>query len=84
MVAVSPDSEQRTAEHCEAFQLTQTVLLDPERAIAAAYGVTRVGGWLPNRRVTYLIGEDGEVQAAHHGELSLAGHLDLLEKIVQK
>lgn len=79
VVGVSPDSEDVTRRFCEAEGLTQTVLLDPDGDIARAYGVTRLGGWVPNRRVTAHIGKDRKVIAYHHGELGLDGHLAVLE-----
>lgn len=79
VVAVSPDGEDVTARFCEAHGLNQTVLLDPDRAIAKAYGAARLGGWVPNRRVTVRVGRDKRVKAWVHAELGLGGHLSAAE-----
>ena len=60
--------------------MTQTVLLDPDGAIATAYGAQRLGGWGPNRRVTVHVGQDSKVVAYHHGEFGLGGHIGVLEQ----
>jgi peroxiredoxin len=80
-VGVSPDDAERTAQACQELALTQTVLLDPGRKVAQLYLVTRLGGWLPNRRVTYRIGQDRRIEIALHSELGLDGHFRLLEDL---
>jgi len=80
VVAVSPDDEETSCRFQEELELAQATLLDPDRAIAKAYQAHRVGGWLPNKRISYLIAPDGTIAGAHHGEFSLAGHMALLEE----
>jgi peroxiredoxin len=47
---------------------------DPKLKIARAYGVTRAGGWLPARRVTFVIDPGGIVRQVVTGELDILEH----------
>jgi peroxiredoxin Q/BCP len=47
---------------------------DPTSKIARAYGVTRAGGWLPARRVTFVIDPGGIVRQVVTGELNIPEH----------
>ena len=47
---------------------------DPKLKIARAYGVTRAGGWLPARRVTFVIDPAGIVRQVVTGELDILEH----------
>lgn len=78
LVGVSPDDAATSERASEEHELVQAVLLDPGRRIATLYHAARLGGWLPNRRITYLIDQEGRIEAAHHEELSLEKHLALL------
>lgn len=78
VVGVSPDDDATTARFVEQMGLAQVMVLDPGGEVAARYDVRRVGGWLPNQRVSYRISREGRVKAAHHAELMVGGHLDLL------
>lgn len=78
-MGVSPDDAALTERAFRELGLLQVILLDPGRKVALLYQSARLGGWLPNRRLTYLIAQDGTIAGAHHGELSLEGHLALLD-----
>lgn len=47
---------------------------DAGSAIAKAFGVTRAGGWLPSRRVTFVIDREGVVRRVVAAELDVASH----------
>jgi len=47
---------------------------DPKSEIAKAYGVTRAGGWLPSRRVSFVIDPQGVVREVVSAELDVAQH----------
>jgi len=50
------------------------LLSDGGGKIAKAYGVTRAGGWLPSRRVTFVIDQEGNVQRVISAELDVNQH----------
>jgi peroxiredoxin Q/BCP len=69
----TPESHQRfSAGHGLGFPLVS----DSDAAICKAYGVARLGGWLPPRRVTFVIDRDGIVRRVITGELSANTHVD--------
>jgi peroxiredoxin Q/BCP len=47
---------------------------DAGSEIARAYGVTRAGGWLPSRRVTFVIDREGVVRRVISAELDVREH----------
>jgi peroxiredoxin Q/BCP len=67
------ESHQRfSARHGLGFPL----ISDRDAEIATAYGVARFGGWLPPKRVTFVIDRDGIVRRVITGELSADTHID--------
>lgn len=78
MVGVSPDDAETTRRFCDELGLLQTMILDPDGELATRYGAKRLGGWLPNKRVTVVIGRDGKVLRVHHAELALGQHLQAI------
>jgi thioredoxin-dependent peroxiredoxin len=69
----TPESHQRfSAGHGLGFPLVS----DTDAAICKAYGVARLGGWLPPRRVTFVIDRDGVVRRVIKSELSADTHVD--------
>jgi len=47
---------------------------DPKMEIAKDYGVTRASGWLPSRRVTFVIDQAGIVRRVVSAELDVPSH----------
>jgi peroxiredoxin Q/BCP len=80
VVGISGDSETShqgfTAKHDLRFPL----LADTDGAIAKAFGVARLGGllggWIPPRRVTFVIDRQGVVRRVIESELNAAKHVD--------
>lgn len=73
-VFVSPDDAETTERFRAEYGLEAPFLLDPKGTIAKAYEVQRMGGMLPNRRISYRIGADGTIRDAAHAELMLSDH----------
>jgi peroxiredoxin Q/BCP len=72
---VSLDSPEKHAEFAAANRLPYPLISDGNAEIARAYGVSRLGGWLPTKRVTFVIGKDGIVKHVIRGELSVDRHI---------
>ena len=66
----SRDKPDRHASFAESLNLPYPLLSDPRGEIARAYGVARGGGWLPNRRATFVIDRGGVVRKVIRAELS--------------
>jgi thioredoxin-dependent peroxiredoxin len=73
---VSLDTVEKHAAFAEAHQLRYPLVSDRSAAIAAAYGVARLGGWLPTRRVTFVIDKQGIVRQVIQSEFNIDRHLD--------
>ncbi len=76
IVGVSFDTAEKHGKFAEAYNLPYPLVSDPDGKIAAAYGVARFGGWLPTKRVTFVIGKDGIVKHVVHSELNINKHID--------
>jgi peroxiredoxin len=44
--------------------------------VAAAFGAARIGGWLPSKRVTFVIDKQGIVRKVIKSELDVDRHVD--------
>ena len=76
VIGVSLDTPEKHAQFAEAHQLPYPLVSDRSGQIAAAYGVARLGGWLPTKRVTFVIDKDGVVQQVIQSELNINRHID--------
>jgi len=76
VVGVSLDPPEKHAKFAEAYQLPYPLVSDGDAKIATAYGVSRLGGWLPSKRVTFVIDRDGIVQKVIQSEFSINRHID--------
>ena len=74
-VGISADSVERQARFDEMHGLGMPLLADPDRRIAALFGVKRPGP-LFNRRTTFVIGTDRRVREVIHSEVSMDRHAD--------
>jgi len=80
VLGVSPDSQQSHAKFGKKYGLPFTLLSDPEKALANAYGV-----WGPKKnygkeymgivRSSFLIGADGKLKKVYRG-VKVNGHVD--------
>ena len=76
VIGVSLDPPEKHARFAEAYQLPYPLVSDADATIANAYGVSRLGGWLPSKRVTFVIDKDGIVQRVIQSEFSIHRHID--------
>ena len=73
---MSWDTAETHAAFADKHQLPYPLVSDRSGKIAAAYGVQRLGGWLPSKRVTFVIGSDGIVHHVIHSEFNIDRHID--------
>lgn len=74
-VGISADSTQRQARFDEQHGLGLPLLSDPDRRIAAVFGVKRPGP-LFNRRMTFVIDSDRRLIEVIKSEISMDTHAD--------
>jgi peroxiredoxin Q/BCP len=73
---VSSDPVDRHAAFAASLDLPFPLLCDDDSAIARAFGVTRAGGFLPSKRVTFVIDRDRTIRAVIAAELSIRHHAE--------
>lgn len=88
VVGVSYDSAEKHAQFAEKYSLPYPLVSDADGSIARQFGVARLGGWLPSRRVTFVIDKAGVVRHVIRAELNIDLHideaLDVLRSLAQK
>jgi len=76
IVGVSFDTAEKHQKFADAYNLPYPLVSDRDGTIAGKYGVARLGGWLPTKRVTFVIDKAGVVQHVIQSELSINKHID--------
>ena len=76
VVGVSMDSASSHEKFSSGHGLNFPLISDTDAAICKAFGVARLGGWLPPRRVTFVIDRDGIVRRVIASELNANKHVD--------
>jgi|DewCreStandDraft_1066081.scaffolds.fasta_scaffold00308_25 peroxiredoxin Q/BCP len=76
IIGVSLDPVERHEEFAKKYRLTFPLVSDADGHIAKKYGVARLGGWLPTKRVTFVIDKDGTIQEVIHSEFGIDVHID--------
>ncbi len=76
VLGVSMDSEVSHQKFVADHRLNFPLLADRDASICKAFGVARLGGWLPPRRVTFVIDRDGIVRRVIASELNANKHVD--------
>lgn len=76
VVGVSLDTPEKHGKFADAYSLPYPLVSDRDGRISTAYGVQRLGGWLPSKRVTFVIGKDGIVHEVIRSELNIDKHID--------
>lgn len=76
IVGVSYDTAEKHAAFAEKYELPYPLVSDSDVKIASAFGVSRLGGWLPTRRVTFVIDKHGVVRNVIASELNIDLHID--------
>ncbi len=79
---VSPDSEKSHAKFGKKYGLPFTLLSDPDKTLAAAYGVWGMKNnygkeYMGIIRSTFLVGADGQIKKAYRG-VKVDGHVDAI------
>jgi peroxiredoxin Q/BCP len=76
VVGVSMDSPASHERFADSNALNFPLISDRNAAICKAFGVARLGGWLPPKRVTFVIDRKGVVRRVIQSELSAEKHID--------
>ncbi len=74
-VGISADQVEKQAAFDAKHDLGYPLLSDPDRAVAAQFGVKRMGP-LMNKRATFVIGTDRKLLAAISSEMNMDVHAD--------
>jgi peroxiredoxin Q/BCP len=74
-VGISVDQVGRQKEFADDNNLGFSLLSDPDKTVAAQFGVKRLT-FLPNKRATFVINTDGIVLAAITSETNMNAHAD--------
>ncbi len=82
VLGVSPDSEQSHAKFGKKYGLPFTLLSDPDKALANAYGVWGLKNnygkeYMGIVRSTFLVGADGLIKKSYRG-VRVDGHVDAI------
>jgi peroxiredoxin len=75
-VGISADPVEKQHEFATRHSLGYPLLSDPDRTVAAAYGVKRALPMLPNRRATFVIDADRRVLEVVRSEINMDAHAD--------
>jgi peroxiredoxin len=75
-VGISADPVEKQHEFATRHRLGYPLLSDPDRTVAAAYGVKRALPMLPNRRATFVIDADRRVLEVVRSEINMDAHAD--------
>jgi len=76
VVGVSLDSAEKHEAFAQAYNLEFPLVSDRDGVIAGKFGVARLGGWLPTKRVTFVIDKDGVVRRVIHSEFGITKHIE--------
>jgi peroxiredoxin Q/BCP len=76
VLGVSMDSAQSHEKFTTQFGLNFPLLSDQDGTICKTYGVSRLGGWLPPKRKTFVIDREGVVRRVIASELNANRHID--------
>jgi thioredoxin-dependent peroxiredoxin len=74
-VGISADQVDRQAAFDAKHDLGYPLLSDPDRKVAAAYGVKRMGP-IPNKRATFVVDTDRRLLAVISSEMNMEVHAD--------
>ena len=76
VIGVSTDTPETHAQFAATHHLPYPLISDVDGRIANAYGVARFKGWLPTKRVTFVIDKSGTVRQIIHSEFNIERHID--------
>jgi peroxiredoxin Q/BCP len=75
-LGISADAVDKQKQFADKHDFDYPLVSDPEREVAAAYGVKRRFGPSPVRRATFVIGKDGIIKHTVSSELRMNQHAD--------
>ena len=75
-VGISADSVDKQKQFDEKESLGFPLLSDADRAVAEQLGAKRSAGFLPNKRITFVIDTDRTLLDVIHTEFSMGAHAD--------
>jgi peroxiredoxin Q/BCP len=76
-VGISADTVDKQKQFDEKESLGFPLLADPDFEVAALLGAKRGGPkWVPNKRITFVIGTDRTILDVIHSEVSMGSHAD--------
>ncbi len=75
-VGISADAVEKQQEFASRHSLGYPLLSDPDRTVAADFGVKRALPGLPNRRATFVIDTDRKVLEVVRSEINMNAHAD--------
>ena len=81
-VGISADTVDKQAAFGSKHTLGYPLLSDPDRSVAAGFGVKRPGP-IMNKRATFVIGADNRILAAIGSELNMDIHADEALKVLR-
>ena len=85
ILGVSIDGEARHMQFASSYKLPYPLVSDPERELCRLYGATRLGmGFLPSKRVTYVIDKDGVIRLVAHHEILIGKHIEEVLKTLER
>ncbi|MEW6356489.1 MAG: peroxiredoxin [Planctomycetota bacterium] len=73
---VSTDSAERHGEFREKHRLSYRLVPDTDGALSKTFGTGRLGGWLGNKRVTFIVAPDGTIIDQFQSELDMVSHVE--------
>ena len=81
-VGISADTVEKQKQFSDKYTFDFPLLSDPDKAVAAAFGVKRGIG--PNKRTTFVIDRDGTVLDVIKSELSMNSHADRALEVLRE
>ena len=75
-VGISADKVDKQQQFSSKHHFDFPLLSDPDKSVARAYGVRRGPGFIPNKRVTFVIGADGLIKEVISSETNMDLHAD--------
>ena len=82
-VGISADPVERQKRFDQKESLGYPLLSDPDRIVASQLGAKRGPGFLPNKRVTFVIDTDRTLLEVIHSEFSMGAHADRALEILK-
>jgi peroxiredoxin Q/BCP len=75
-VGISADKVDKQKAFSDKHSFGYPLLSDPDKEVAAIFGVKRPLGFLPNKRATFVIGTDSRIVEVISSEVNMDKHAD--------